>query len=125
MDLDKIEKMSCNELADWLVDDCNLCSIFKDKHEKELEERSVQLAKTMEEERFNAHKEEFQLEVLQQLQAEGIKKEGTELSSASPLISDTYIVDGVTLLSDYFIPDSVETDPLYEETSLIKSTYIF
>ena len=123
MDLDKIEKMSCNEIADWLVDDCNLCSIFKDKHEKELEERSVQLAKTMEEERFNAHKKEYQLEVLQQLQAEGIKKEGTELSSASPLISDTYIVDGVTLLSDDFIPDSVETDPLYEETSLIKSTY--
>jgi len=123
MDLDKIEKMSCNELADLLVDDCNLCSIFKDKHEKELEERSIQLAKAMEEERFNAHKKEYQLEVLQQLQAEGIKKEGTELSSASPLISDTYIVDGVTLLSDDFIPDSVETDPLYEETSLIKSTY--
>ena len=123
MDLEKIEKMSCNEIADWLVDDCNLCSIFKDKHEKELEERSVQLAKTMEEERFNAHKEEFQLEVLQQLQAEGIKKEGAELSSASPLISDTYIVDGVTLLPDEFIPDSVGTDPLYEETSLIKSPY--
>ena len=85
----------------------------------EAEKRSIK----KEEERFNAHKEEFQLEVLQQLQAEGIKKEGAELSSASPLISDTYIVDGVTLLPDDFIPDSVGTDPLYEETSLIKSPY--
>ena len=123
MDLEKIEKMSCNEIADWLVDDCNLCSIFKDKHEKELEERSVQLAKTMEEERFNAHKEELQLEVLQQLQAEGIRKEGVELSSLSPLISDTYIVDGITLLPDDFIPDSVETDPLYEDSILVKNQY--
>lgn len=123
MDIEKIEKMSCEELVDLLIDDYGYCSIVKDKHEKELEERSVQLAKAMEEERFNAHKKEYQLEVLQQLQAEGIKKEGTELSSASPLISDTYIVDGVTLLSDDFIPDSVGTDPLYEETSLIKSPY--
>ena len=69
----------------------------------EAEKRSIK----KEEERFNAHKEEFQLEVLQQLQAEGIKKEGAELSSASPLISDTYIVDGVTLLPDEFIPDSL------------------
>ena len=115
--------MSCKELADCLIDDYNYCSILKEKHDKELKEHSVQLAKAMEEERFNAHKKEYQLEVLQQLQAEGIKKEGTELSSASPLISDTYIIDGVTLLSDDFIPDSVETDPLYEETSLIKSTY--
>lgn len=123
MDIEKIEKMSCEELVDLLIDDYGYCSIVKDKHEKELEERSAQLAKAMEEERFNAHKKEYQLEVLQQLQAEGIKKEGTELSSASPLISDTYIVDGVTLLSDDFIPDSVGTDPLYEETSLIKSPY--
>ena len=123
MDIEKMEKMSCGELVDLLIDDYGYCSIVKDKHEKELEERSIQLAKTMEEERFNAHKEEFQLEVLQQLQAEGIKKEGMELSSASPLISDTYIVDGVTLLSDDYITDSVETDSLYEETSLIKSPY--
>lgn len=123
MDIEKIEKMSCNELADWLVDDCNLCSIFKDKHEKELEERSVQLAKTMEEERFNAHKEEFQLEVLQQLQAEGIRKEGAKLSSLSPLISDTYNVDGATLLPDDFIPDSVATDPTYEDNILVKNQY--
>lgn len=48
MDIEKIEKMSCEELVDLLIDDYGYCSIVKDKHEKELEERSVQLAKAME-----------------------------------------------------------------------------
>lgn len=91
--------------------------------DKFIDDEAVKRAKEKEEQLVNAHKKEYQLEVLQQLQAEGIKKEGAELSSASPLISDTYIVDGVTLLPDDFIPDSVGTDPLYEETSLIKSPY--
>ena len=118
---ERLENMSCNEMAYQLIDDHVISDIFIKKHEKEIEERSLQLAKTMEEELFNSHKDQFQLEVLQQLQAEGIKKEGVELSSASPLIGDTYIVEGVTLLPDDFIPDLVVIDPLYEEKTLIKN----
>jgi len=123
MNIEEIDAMSYKEWASCLVDDRNYLRILNEKHEREIEERSVQLAKTMEEERFNAHKEEYQLEVLKQLQAEGIKKEGAELTASSPLISDTYIVDGITLLPDDFIPDSVETDPLYEDSILVKNQY--
>lgn len=123
MDFEVIEQMSCMEFASCLVSDIWDLDILKKKHDKELKERSVQLAKTMEEERFNAHKEEYQLEVLKQLQEDGIKKEGVELSSASPLISDTYVVDGIELQFCDFIPDSVATDPLYEDNILVKNQF--
>ncbi|SEH50550.1 hypothetical protein SAMN02910265_01053 [Ruminococcus flavefaciens] len=118
--------MESNSSFDFVCD-CGCDVEYASQKARELDEliekRADQKASINEEKRFNAHREEFQLEVLKLLQEEGIRKEGVELSSASPLISDTYIIDGVTLLSDDFIPDSVETDPLYEETSLIKSPY--
>lgn len=80
-------------------------------------------ANKKEEERFNAHKEAFQLEVLKQFQEEGIKNEGAELSSSSPLISEKYTVDGIELLPCDFIPDCVTIDPLYEENILVKNQY--
>ena len=85
----------------------------------EAEKRSIK----KEEERFNAHKEEFQLEVLKQFQEEGIKKEGLNLSSASSLITDTYIINGIELYPKYYIPDSTLDAPLYEETILTKNSY--
>ena len=91
--------------------------------DKIIENKADEIAQKKVEQLFLDKKEEFQLEVLKQFQEDGITNEGMKLSSASPLISDTYIVDGVTLLPDDFIPDSVGTDPLYEETSLIKSPY--
>lgn len=80
-------------------------------------------AQKKEEERFNAHKEKFQLEVLKQFQEEGIKNEGAELSSSSPLISEKYTVDGVTLYASDYIPDSVAIDPIYEDNILVKNQY--
>ncbi len=114
---------SFDELAYKIVPDYYNYSILKEKHHKELEEQANKLALEKAEVHFAEKKEEYQLEVLKQFMEGEIKKEGVALSSASPLISDTYIVDGVTLIPDDFIPDSVGTDPLYEETSLIKSPY--
>lgn len=91
--------------------------------DKIIENKADEIAQKKVEQLFLDKKEDFQLEVLKQFQEDGITNEGMKLSSASPLITDTYIVDGVTLLPDDFIPDSVGTDSLYEETSLIKSPY--
>ena len=114
---------SFDDLAYEIVPDFENYLILKEKHHKELEKRAIKLAQEKEEERFNAHKEEYQLEVLRQFQEEGIKKEGGDLSSASPLITDTYILNGVELFTDDFIPDTVETDPFYDGTALVKNQY--
>ncbi len=63
--------------------------------DKFIDDEAVKRAKEKEDQLFNAHKEEYQLEVLKQFQEEGIKKEGAELSSSSPLISEKYTVDGI------------------------------
>lgn len=73
--------------------------------------------------KLDARKEKYQLYVLKQLQEEGIRKEGMELSSASPLISDTYTIDGIEVFTDDHIPDSNEAAPLYEETIVNKNEY--
>ena len=86
-------------------------------------QKADKLAQEKVEQLFLAHKEEYQLAVLKQLQSEGIKEEGAKLSSASPLITETYMLNEVELLPDDFIPDSVDPDPLYEEITLIKSPY--
>lgn len=108
-------------------DSCNydteLMFSRENEFDKIIESEAKKLAQKKEEELFAAHKKEYQLEVLQQLQKEGIKKEGGKLSSASHLISDTFFIDGVEVLPEDFIPDTVVTDPLYEENTLIKNTY--
>lgn len=85
----------------------------------EAEER----AKEKEELLFNAHKEAFQLEVLKQIQEERIKKDGVDLSTSSQLLSDMYTIDGVELRPCDFVPDSVATDPVYEDNILVKNQY--
>lgn len=114
---------SFDDLAFEIVPDFDIYRILKEKHHKELEKRAIKLAQEKEEERFNAHKEEYQLEVLRQFQEKGIKKEGGDLSSASPLMTDTYTLNGVELFTDDFIPDSVVTDLLYEDSILVKNPY--
>lgn len=104
------------------------CDIeFASQKAKELDKlidaKADKLAKEKEEQLFNAHKEAFQLEVLKQVQEEGIKNEGAELSSSSPLISEKYIVDGVTLYASDYIPDSVVIDPVYEDNILMKNQF--
>lgn len=88
-----------------------------------IDEEAEKLAKEKEESLFTAHKEEFQLEVLEQLQKEGIRKAGMELSSTSPLISEKFTVNGVALHASDYIPDSVIIDPVYEDNILIKNQY--
>ncbi len=109
------------------VQSCGCNIEFVSQKAKELDKiidtEAEKLSDRKAEERFNARKEEFQLEVLKQLQEEGIKKEGAELSASSPLISDTYNLDGVELHPYYYIPDSVPIAPPYEETELIKNAY--
>ena len=73
-------------------------------------------------EKLDAHKEQYQLEILKQLQEERIKKEGVELL-ASPLISDTYTINGIEVFAEDYIPGSTVIDPLYEETVLTKNEY--
>lgn len=91
--------------------------------DKFIDDEAEKLAKEKEESLFNAHKEEFQLEVLEQLQKEGIRKAGMELSSTSPLISEKFTVNGVALHASDYIPDSVIIDPVYEDNILIKNQY--
>lgn len=108
---------------------CNCgCDIeFAGQKAKELnkliDEEAEKRAKEKEEQLFNAHKEEYQLEVLRKFQEEGIKKEVAQLDSSFPLISDTYIIDGVTLYASDYIPDSVIIDPVYEDNILVKNQY--
>ena len=93
------------------------------KHDEEIEEKAQKIAESKAEGIFEAKKEVFQIEVLQQLQAEGIKKEGLNLSSASPLITDTYLINDVELFTDDYIPESVVTDPNYEDNILVKNGF--
>lgn len=93
----------------------------ENEFEKNIESEVEKLAQKKEEELFAAHKKEYQLEVLKKLQAEGIKKEGAELSSSYPLISDSYTIDGVELQPYDFIPDVVSTDAQYEDTLIVKN----
>ena len=103
--------------------DIEFVSQKSEELDKIIDTKSDEIAKEKSEKLFLARKEEFQLEVFKQFQEEGIKKEGMKLSSASALISDTYTIDGIEVFAEDYIPDSVETDPPYEETSLIKSPY--
>ncbi len=79
------------------VYDCGCDIEFVSQQAKELdkiiENKADEIAQKKVEQLFLDKKEEFQLEVLKQFQEDGIKNEGMKLSSASPLISDTYIVD--------------------------------
>lgn len=103
--------------------DIELASQKAKELDKFIDAEAVNRAKEKEEQLFNAHKEEFQLEVLKQFQEEGIKKEGAQLASSSPLISDTYVIDGVELQPFDFVPDSVIIDPAYEDNILVKNQY--
>ena len=103
--------------------DIELASQKAKELDKFIDAEAVNRAKEKEEQLFNAHKEEFQLEVLKQFHEEGIKKEGAQLASSSPLISDTYVIDGVELQPFDFVPDSVIIDPAYENNILVKNQY--
>lgn len=91
--------------------------------DKMIAAEATKRADEMVDERFTERKTEFQLEVLKQVQEEGIRKEGLKVSASSLLISETYTVDGIELNTSDFIPDSVQIDPLYEEKQLIKNAY--
>ena len=90
---------------------------------KMIEAEATKRTEKMVDERFIERKKEFQLEVLKQVQEEGIRKEGLKSSASSPLISETYTVDGIELNTSCFIPESIQIDPLYEEKQLIKNAY--
>ncbi|HRU98775.1 MAG TPA: hypothetical protein P5092_15240 [Ruminococcus sp.] len=91
--------------------------------EAELDAKAEELAAEKAEIKLSENKEQYQLEVLKQFQEDGIKKEAMKLSSASPLISDTYNLNGYEFFTDEFIPDSVVTDPIYENNILVKNQY--
>lgn len=91
--------------------------------DKMIDAEATKRADEMVDERFTERKTEYQLEVLKQVQEEGIRKEGLKVSASSQLISETYTVDGIELNTSDFIPDSVQIDPLYEEKQLIKNAY--
>jgi len=117
------DNISFKELALGKIDDYFDYTRLMEKHEKEVESRAKELAVSMAEELFTARKDEFQLQVLEQLQNEGIRKEGLKISTSSSLISETFTVDGMELNPADYVPDSVSTDPLYEENQLIKNAY--
>lgn len=130
----KLYDKNFDELTWEFIDDNTDRDLLIKKHEEEVTEKVNTAIKEQKaefdkivnqkvEEDFNSRKDEFQLEVLKQLQAEGIRKEGLKLSSASALISDTYTIDGGELLPCEFIPDSVVTDPIYEDNILVKNQY--
>ena len=120
-ELEKCEKMSFDEFALFYISDSDDRELIKKKHKQDIEERVDKLAQKKEEELFAAHKNEYQLEVLKELQAEGVKKEGVELSSSYPLISDSYTLDGIELQPYDFIPDALSTDAQYEDTIIVKN----
>lgn len=91
--------------------------------DKYIENEANKLAAEKAEIVLNENKEQYQLEVLKQFQEDGIKKKAMKLSSASPLISDTYNLNGYEFFTDEFIPDSVVTDPIYENNILVKNQY--
>ena len=106
------------ELAERFVDDVE----FVGQAAKEIDKLIDQEADHRAVEKLDAHKEQYQLEILKQLQEERIKKEGVELL-ASPLISDTYTINGIEVFAEDYIPGSTVIDPLYEETVLTKNEY--
>lgn len=93
------------------------------KHDEEIEEKAQKIAESKAEGILEAKKGDYQLEVLKQLQEEGLHKEGMKISASSPLISETFTVGGLELQPSDFIPNSVATDPLYEDQMLIKNAY--
>ena len=94
-----------------------------DKHNAEVKSKAEEIANNLAEELFDSRKEQYKLDVIKQMHEEEINKKGLELTSSSPLISDTYTVDGVELQACDYIPDTVATAPLYEENLLIKNQY--
>ncbi len=94
-----------------------------DKHNAEVKSKAEEIANNLAEELFDSRKEQYKLDVIKQMHEEEINKKGLELTSSSPLISDTYTVDGVELQACDYIPDTVATAPLYEETFLNKNEY--
>ena len=116
--MDKIQEF----LYNWGID----VEFFRDAKlelQSIVSEEVEKLSSVKAEEKFNAQKEQYQLEILKQLQEERIRKEGKELFKASPLISDTYTINGVEVFPEDYIPNNTVTDSLYEETALIKNEY--
>ena len=93
------------------------------KHDEEIEEKAQKIAESKAEGILEAKKGDYQLEVLKQLQEEGLHKEGMNISASSPLISETFTVGRLEPHPSDFIPNSVANDPPYEEKMLFRNAY--
>lgn len=122
--------LACAEIDETLYDFVKSCGCeieFASRKAEELEKyielEAKKLSEPMAEELLQAKKEDLQLEVLKKVQEDGIHREGMRISTSSPLISETVIIDGQELHPTDFVPDSVYTDHLYEGNQLIKNSY--
>ena len=120
---EELKKKSHNELVGLFIDDFDDRDLLIRKHNEELEKNTDKIANEKAEKLFLAKKDEYQQEVLKQVQEDGIRNEGLKISTSSDLICSTFTVDGVELHPSDFIPDSVQNDPLYEDKVLIKNAY--
>ena len=94
-----------------------------EKHIKELEARSEDLAKEKAEDLFIAQKEEYRLEVIKEINTANIMDKAAEISRSSLYITETVVIDGNELSGSEFILDTFRKGPLYEDVQLIYNEY--
>lgn len=76
-------------------------------------------AEEISEKYFNAQKEEYRIEIIQEINAANIKVKAAEISRNSPYITETVFIDGKELHRADFIAETPGRYPLYEDVQLI------
>ena len=120
---EKLLKMDYTDIINMSISDYEVADILKKKCDKEIAKRSDMIAEEKAEKLFIDKKQEYQLEVMKQLQEQGIKKEGMVISATSSLISKTFSINGNEMRPCYFIPDSEQIYTAFEDTTLVKNHY--
>lgn len=103
--------------------DLDVIELIKDFNDKNVEERSEQLAEEKAEAIFDQIKGDFRLATIKETNEAFLVKKGNAISTSSPFITEYVDVNGQRLFRQNFIPDTFKRDPQYPERQLVKNAY--
>lgn len=103
--------------------DLDVIDLIKDFNDKNVEERSEQLAEEKAEAKFDQIKGDFRLATIKETNEAFLVKKGNTISTSSPFITEYVDVNGQRLFRQNFIPDTFKRDPQYSERQLVKNAY--
>ncbi|MBO5343637.1 MAG: hypothetical protein J6A57_04240 [Ruminococcus sp.] len=103
--------------------DLDEIELIEEFAKKEIEKRSNEISDEKAEEKFNAKKDEFELQIIQKMNESFLIKKGEEISTSSPFVSDFVDVKGQRLYREDFVPYGLKRDPQYSDNHLELNGY--